>query len=82
MDFKHFESIVSCYLPDNLPFDMDKRMNDAGLLSGLRPVGDEHVQYARIFAWGVEGCGEEETCFVWEAHVGNWIYQENVVGGV
>ncbi len=42
MNFKHFESIVSCNLLDNLPFDMDKlmgqvrqldkRMNDAGLL--------------------------------------------------
>jgi hypothetical protein len=32
MNFKHFEAIVSCNLLDNLPFDMDKRMNDAGLL--------------------------------------------------
>jgi len=30
----------------------------------------------------VEAGWEEETCFVWKAHTGSWIYQEDFIGGV
>jgi hypothetical protein len=60
------------------PFDMDepmvqvrqldKRMNDAGwlrlMVSGPLPIGDEHVQYAGLFAGGVERCREKEVRLV------------------
>ncbi len=65
-----------------LPFDMDKpmgqvrqldkRMNDAGLLRLMvsDPLGDESIQYAGVFARGVEISGKKEAGFVRQTHIG------------
>ena len=84
MNFKHFESIVSCDLSGNLPFDMDKMPERCWYAApdGLWAAGDEHVQYAGVFARGIEAGGEEEIVFVWQAYAGSWVYQENFAGGV
>jgi len=71
MNFKHFESIVSCTLT-----------TQACCADGLRSIGDERVQYAGIYARGVEGCWQEKASFIWKTCAGNWIYQKDFVGGV
>ena len=77
-----------------LPFDMDKpmgqvrqldkRMNDAGLLRLMvsDPLAMNMSNTLGYLRGELKRCGKEETCFVWQACVGSWIYQEDFVGGV
>jgi len=48
----------------------------------VRESCDEHVQYAGVFARGVERWREQEARFVYQARAGSWIYQEDFVGGL
>ncbi len=62
-------------------------MNDARAFPSLsgrgqgegETAGDEHVQYAGVFARRVEGFWKEEARFVWQARIGNWVYQEDFI---